>query len=137
MSERLAIQMSLGKMRGSKFNESLQKLLKLENVPPKVSFKLRAIVKAIQAHIDHFYEVQKKLLDEHALKKDGKPVTTPLTGGGESVTIDPDKKEDFDRKFKELCSLEVELYALQVSDFGDSIAPLTPEDYFQLEFLAE
>lgn len=131
--------MRLGVLVSKPFKESFRKLMNQPKVPIKTSFKLRGLAKLVQEELTKYEEVRDQIAKEYAVIDEitGKPVEE-VVGTQMTTRLDLSKMPLFFKKIKELDSIEVKIDKFSISDLGEEKdLTLTPEDFFNLEFLVE
>lgn len=129
--------MKVGKVASVPFMKSFERLMKLDGVPPSTCFKLRGLAKIVQGEIDKYEGAKQDIISQHAEKDEqGNVKRVKISSTKETISIKPEEVKVLDEQLTELFKVEVEIPAVKVSDLGPTPA-LSPDDYFQLEFLEE
>jgi hypothetical protein len=132
--------MKVGKLASRPFMQAFEKLMKLDDVPPSTCFKLRGHSKLIQEELVKYEETRKSLVEKASDKdKKGNPIIE-TKDGFELVSISPEKRKLLDKKIMELALVEVAIPPIKLGELTSTPGAklgLTPDDFFQLEFIEE
>jgi hypothetical protein len=125
--------MTLGTLLDVRFKAALGKL-QSANLPLKVAFKLRGVVKAIEKELATYEETRQAALQKYGQKgEDGKL----LTNEDEIKSVKFESEEMFKKFLEELGELskvEVEIPKIAVADIENAVH-LSADDLAQLENL--
>lgn len=127
------MKIKLGSLASKPFTVSLQRLMKLPDMPATMMFKLRGLAKTIAQEVSKYEEVRLELIKQCA-EKDGEGNFVKFAGG--DLKLDKKHIDKYDSKMKELNAEEIELPEIKFADLGDK-PDLNAEDLFRLEFITE
>ena len=125
----------LARIVSSRFRKSLDKLSSQE-LPIKVMYQLKGIVKQLREEITKWDEIQLEAAKKWADKDDnGNPVLEKQEGKTAYYKMSRENMIQFAAELGELAKVEIEVQTVKLGDLGS--AKLTTDDLVELEFLVD
>lgn len=121
--------MQLGRLTDSKFQGVLRELLQQKGIPVKTAFKLKGIVKSIQAEVEKYDEFRGELIKKYASRDEAGEVIVEENGHARFST---ENMTAFFKELNELLSLEVDVKTVELDELGEAVS-LTVEDLMVLD----
>ncbi len=121
--------MKLARLIDPEFQKSLSSLSK-QQLPLKVAYKLRNVLKKVEEEINIYEDLRKEALNRYGKKKEDGTLET-----NESNNVLFSSKEEmisFLKEIGELTSSEVEMPSISVDELGENIK-LSAEDILNLD----
>jgi hypothetical protein len=111
-----------------KFQEVLVKLSK-SKIPVKTAFKLKGVMKTVQAEFEKYEDCRKEALDKYGTRDDDGKL---LVDDNNNVRLEGENLQAFAKELSELTNMEIQIDSLSVDELGDDCG-LTTEDFIYLE----
>lgn len=109
--------MKLARLVDPNFHSALTKL-STQNLPVRVAFKLKGIVKTTNEEYAKYEEIRNELLNKFGKKNEDGSL---CTGEHNSVQFEGDNYMLFAKELGELVSVELDIPTIKVSELGENI----------------